>query len=285
MTLNLPSSKEAPKPDEVHYSAWTTSEQYKITKAAAEYWLRVAHEAMLFELSEEINSGQRQVGSNWWRAQVHRRALELIDADDELRPAYQTRLHQEIEDNALFHYAGYNSAEEWFASEASLKKGGMHYELKWIASVLIPWCKANGVFKSDEIADNWFFTVKNSNGESRIRRLRDALPELRRVIVEDLPQGYKLDEQQRRLITANILKEVSGNLPGDKFKEDINEIRGVKPVIRLHRNGDGRWHGELHLDDHQLDRFKLQNQFTTVIIFEEPLRGDYDDWWLEGLEE
>jgi hypothetical protein len=281
--LKTPNSEiEIPGPDDVHYAAHVNQTSQTI-KVAADYWLHQAHGAMLYELAEEIGAGQIKVNSDWWRAQIHRRALEMIEADDDLRPSYKTKLHQTIENEALYHHAGYASAEEWFMSESSLKRGGMRYELRWIASTLIPWCKSKNIFRSTETADNWFFTPKNKGGESRMRRMRDALPELRRVIENNFGE-QELTPQEQRLIVSNMLKEVSGDISDQKLKEDFVSIRGVKPVIRLHKNGDGRWHGHLELDDYQLERFKLQNEFTTVIIIESALRADDDQWYLEGYD-
>jgi len=276
----MSSQNTPPKPEEVHYSAKVPSSL--TVSEAVSHWLHEAKKAILYEYSEEIDAGEMDTTGNWWKAQLHRRALEMIDADDELRPVYQARIYQDIEDNALFHYAGYESAEEWFASEANLKKGGQHYELKALAQIVIPWCKAKNIFKTQADADAWFFTPKNKTGESRMRRLRDILPELKRVIANDYKEPLTVQEQ--RVIVSNALKTVAGDLPGETLLLDLNEIRGkTKPVIHLHLNGDGRWHGQLNLDEHQLERFKLQNKYSAIIIVEpEALRAEDEDWWLEG---
>jgi hypothetical protein len=263
-----PTTTETPKPEEVHYTAKVQSPQNTIE--AAQYWINEAHKAMLYELCEEINSGQHQVGSNWWNAQVHRRALEMIEADDTMRPAYRTKIHQTIEDEALFSYAGYESSEEWFASEASLRKGGQASDYGFWASILIPWCKANRVFKSSQEADRWFFTPVNSDGSSRMAPLRDATPDLRDIVERGV---YDLDPAEKRTIVSNILADVADpELSRTEKRAKLNSVREAKMTIQIYKNGDGRWHVAGDLTEGQKERLEKDLKFSAVIeVVESPL--------------
>ena len=257
-------STKTPKPDEVHYSAKKQS-SVTITEAYL-YWLVEANKAMLYQLAEEIEAGEYEVGSEWWNAQVHKRALELIQTDETMLPAVKTRILATIENEALYAYAGFESAEEWFACQSSLGRGGQATDYKWIASTLIPWCKAEQIFDSPASADHWFFTPTNGDGSSRYGALRDAITDLRDIIERDVYPD--LAPQEKKTIVTNILGNVADTTKTRSEKRVLlNEVRGAKMVIQIHKNGDGLWHLTGNLTDHQKERLLKDLKYSAIIEF------------------
>ena len=264
---------DIPDPDDIHYSAKVPTDL--TTREAAGWWLHEAQKAMLYELAEEIEAGQHEVGSNWWKAQVYRRALELIQADEDMRPAYKMSLHKTIEDEALYSYAGYESAEEWFTSESSLRKGGYASDLKWWGAFLIPWVKEQKIFGSDELADRWFFTPVNTDGSSRHGALRDATSDLRDIADRNV---YDLPPSEQKLLVKNILAQVENiEMSRSEKKAALNEVRSTKMELNIYQNGDGKWHVAGDLTDHQKERLFRDLQFSAIIKQvdpPEPTEGD-----------
>jgi hypothetical protein len=257
---------DIPKAEEVHYSAKIPTDL--TTEEAARWWRKQADNAMRYQLSEEIEAGQHKVGSKWWIAEVHKRALELIEADDDMRPAYRTRIYQAIEDNALYSDAGYESSEEWFKSTSALRHGGFASDLRWWGSFFIPWCKQNKVFESDEAADRWFFTPVNQDGSSRQGPLRDATPDLRNLTERNT---YDLPPSEQVIYVKNIIAQVQDiNLTRNQKKARLNEVRQAKMVIEIYRSGSDQWHIYGDLTDHQKERLERDLQFSAIIKLIEP---------------
>jgi len=261
-----------PDPNDLHYTVGINIGLNNVERAA-KYWLHEAHKSLMYELSEEVYNGEYVPESSKWKSKVHLRALELMEMDDDMRPAYRTKILQVIEDEALYHYAGYESSEEWFASEAGLKKSGQRSDYLWIAKTLIPFCKQTSILGNDSETDAFFFMPKNTDGSSRMAPMRAAITDLKDVVERNI---YELNEDEQAVVVKNLLDNAADatKTPTEK-KQYINQVREYlngqhesKMEIKLYKNGDGRWHiTDTHLTDHQLDRLKADLQWSAHIIF------------------
>jgi len=246
--------------EEVHYTAKVKTD--KTTIEAAKWWLSQARKVLTLELSEEIVSGQYKVGSDWWQAQVYKRALEMIEADDDMRPGYTTKLQVEIEDKALYGAAGYSSSEEWFKSESSLRKGGLASNMKWWGEFLIPWCKQNAIFDSPGKADEWFYTPLNADGSSRYGALRDATTDLRDIADRNV---YDLAPSDQIKYVRQILGLVERtDITRQQKAAELNQIRFAKMELEIYQDESG-WHVKGDLTDHQIERLKHDLMFSAII--------------------
>ena len=261
---------DIPDPDDVHYSA--RPKTLLNARVGKEYWLHEAQRALLFELAEEISDGHYRPGSPLWGAKRYLKAFEMMENADDIAPAIKIQLIQDIEDGALYGYAGYESAEEWFASESSLRKGGYQSDLRWWGNYFIPWCKQQEIFEDEETADRWFFTPVNSDGSSRQGALRDATSDLRDITERNV---YDLPPSEQRLIVQNILRNVADpTLTRQEKKAKLNEVRNAKMEISIYRNGDGKWHVYGDLTDHQRERLERDLQFSAIIKLVEAPEGE-----------
>lgn len=246
--------------DEVHYTAKVKTSITTIE--AAKWWLSQAHRVLTLELAEEIVSGQYKVGSEWWQAQVYKRALELIEADEDMRPGYTVKLQSEIEDKALYGAAGYSSSEEWFKSESSFRKGGIASNMKWWGDFLIPWCKQHNIFGSPGKCDEWFYTPLNADGSSRYGALRDATTDLRDITDRNV---YDLSPTEQEMYARRILGLVERtDLTRQQKAVELNSIRFAKMELEIYQDENG-WHVKGDLTDHQIERLKKDLQFSAII--------------------
>ncbi len=233
----------------------------KITLAAVDSKFNEARQVIEFELAEEISDGRYT--PDQIEAIAFLKSLELIEVERSMLSAIHVQLLGRIDRQAIYAKAGYNSAREWFAAEASFKRGGQAHDYQWIADTLIPYCKSNKIFPSAKVADKWFRNHKNLDGSSRVRQIRIAIPELRRVIGDE----YGLDPEEKNELVQLICGMIQDPaIKAGKLREHLNTVREAKPVIQVYKNGNGKWHVvEFEMTDRQLNRFQDQNGHSTII--------------------
>ncbi len=249
----------APKDKDAHYLEKVDGPER--TREATQYYLDLAHRTLFRELYEEIMEAEYNISSPTWRSMVHLRALELVDEEEEILPAIRLNIMQTIEREVLYHYVGYGSAEEWFVAEGSRLKrsGGQWYDYKFWRETLIPFTKAEGLFKDDQEADKWFLNTRNT---ARLRTpgvntaLRDAITGIE-------------NPEERKQVVSSILSHVEDDTPRRELKAKTQNLRGNKPTITIIKNGTGMYHVEaFDLTERQFRRFMDNNQFATVVNVE-----------------
>ena len=116
----------------------------------------------------------------------------MLEGHKELHDSIAIALIKIIEEEALYHYAGCETAEEFFTEIGQAKAGSERYDLLNLARIT-SWCKAHDIVlyePSDNTGQSWrevanqddWFVAENRDGSSRRGRLRDAVPLLRQVI-------------------------------------------------------------------------------------------------------
>lgn len=294
-----------PSPDELHYSAKNISAE--VIGQGVKEWKEKAEKTLEYELAEEIQAGEYDGKPLLWKALVHSKTLDLLDSHSDMSDAISMAVITVIEDEALYHYAGCETAEEFFNAIGSQKKGSQRYDLLNLARIA-QWCKSKNVQllePSDNTADHWvsvsldqWFVSENKDGVVRQKRLRAALPELRRVtgqarenyvevlteevkkelLLEEVPEKDREAEISRRLLAkqkelvTNILNAAADHtMTTDDYKIKLN-ARDTKPVIVIYQNGNDSWHvREFVMTDRQKERFFQQNQFSAIIKVENPI--------------
>lgn len=258
---------DTPKPEDVHYTGKV--ETAATIKEAAKYWVRQADTVLRYELAEQINAGEFSTASEWWRSETHKRAIELINTDEQLRPGYKADLWKTIEDEALYHHAGFESSEEWFTSSG--KGGGAGHDEQWWGSFLIPWCKANGVFKDDAAADLFFLTPVNvdSTGKkkSRYGPLHDATSTLRDIIERDV---YSISIEEQADLVRGILLTVADPTKKRSEQKAAFNVTKSKMLLTVHKMGDDEWILQGILTERHLERLKKDLFFSANIDITTP---------------
>jgi len=297
-----------PSPDDLHYSSKKVTSE-TIADAVKE-WTQRADEVLQFELAEEIQAGDYKGKPKLWKALVYLKTLDLLDAHKDMSDSISVDLISTIEDEALYHYAGAESAEEFFNAMGSQAGGSARYDLLNMARVS-RWCESANVEllePVDNAASAWtpvpinqWFLGKNQDGTVRHKRLRVALPELRRITgmaktnyieVLQAEVDRELDEEkveekdreevgrarlhlkQKTLVEGILNQAANHTLSNEEYKETLN-VRNSKPVIVIYKNGNDTWHvRSFDMTDHQKERFLDRNQFAAIIKVESSPNGE-----------
>lgn len=317
-----------PNPETIHYAAKKFDKSAIAQGVTA--WLAAAEESLRLELAEEVQSGDYDGKEMLWKALVHSKSLDMLDQHEDMADAIRVAIIQVIENEALYHYAGCETCEEFFFTIGSDKSRGERSDLLNLARIAT-WVKQNNVELYEPVmvnicnrcshllkecrcqkpiydkkkmwqespVDDWFMS-NNKDGSSRRRRLRAAVPELRRIIGlnekesyvpvlqaeireelekdNDFPREKIEAEVQQRVIeqqktfAGNILRGAADHtIKLSDYEQQLNIIRNPKPVIKMYRNGGGKWHVEsFEMTDHQMERFMKQNKFSAIIEIVEP---------------
>lgn len=285
---------------DLHWSGMQTT-NHSVQLGMKEY-LAKAEEYLCFELAEELQAGDYDDKPLLWKAMVHRRALDLIQNHRELQEHVTMKVIEQIEAQALYHYAGCETTEEMLTQEASGKKGG------WLNNLI----NLNRIFehaksigtKFSEPADNTgevFVQVspeeylrrrENRDGSSRLNRLKKTIPTFRKLF--GFVEKYSLVPQLESEAATELAPKVEAEKLGEAVREQVTKEQaslatGVFQAAADHRltlaefdnkidigqtkvmfqadrpNGHTKWLVVGTLTDDQFVKFKDRNYYSAII--------------------
>lgn len=293
-------------PDELSYVGMNADDNSM--KLGTKDYLNQAENYLRWELAEELAAGEYDGKPLRWRAMVFRKATALIENHRFLQDHIMVELLNKIEEEALFHHAGQSTAEEMLEHEAEGSSSSYRNNMLNLARIVRYAKQINTKFiepidnTCEEFTqidpDEWFRRKTNRDGSSRLRRLRTAIPEFRRLFGLDKNNSYVPDlkaeaEQEainngvedenlpeeiarrtrgkQRIFAGNIFKAAADHsLTSAQYEQKIN-IRESKPVIHAHPpNGQGpTWLVNSSMTDPQFGSFKDRNKYAAIFEIEE----------------
>ena len=190
------------------------SEAGQIANAQAhtQWFLEWADERVHHIYAEEIKEGD--IRGKQLDALIILEAIKGTERERQSLTQTQLYLMYRGFTEAMFHHAGFASFEEWLDSRGIDLNDGKFNQLKSMATLIIPWCEANGVYvNGNRVTVDWF--AREVEGKCLTSRTRHAVSTLRDIIDAPWPISRKKDEIATMLswvenpqITNQVLKRI-----------------------------------------------------------------------------